>query len=340
MNTAISLRDSIRKNGGRCLHMRYLDRPCRCRCSQLVLEDIPEPHRRAKPGYLRRACDYVHLNSLQAKLLPSEERLEKWRWSSYPAYLRPARRRPRWLRVEQLLGEHGVQRDDAWGHRHLGESMEARRLDVARGDLEVATALRRGWRFGVKARSWWRLWTAVLPKLRSLTLACTILGATVNTSYGQAPTSPPPELERFAWMIGEWHTAATYRFAPEAPPSNTRSTETVRWALNKQFLVSEQEGLMPNGWHTKLIITAWNENVRSYKMIDVDLTGAVTELSMTVDGDIRTIVYYPTLGGHRIRTELKVFHVSDVEYTTRGECSDRDKTWICYEAVSKKGRRM
>ena len=188
----------------------------------------------------------------------------------------------------------------------------------------------------VKARSWRRHWSAAVPKMPSLALACTILGASFNTSYSHAPTSPPPELERFAWMIGDWDTAATYRFAPEAPTSNMRSTQTVRWALNKQFLVSEQEGLMPNGWHAKLIITAWNEKVRSYKMIDVDLTGAVTELSMTVDGDTRTIVYHPVLGGRRIRTELKVFHVSDVEYTTRGECSDLDKTWICYDAVSKK----
>jgi hypothetical protein len=61
---------------------------------------------------------------------------------------------------------------------------------------------------------------------------------------------------------------------------------------------------------------------------------------MTVDGDTRTIVYHPVLGGRRIRTELKVFHVSDVEYTTRGECSDLDKTWICYDAVSKRSLRV
>jgi putative transposase len=104
----------------------------------------------ARLGYLRAACDYVHLNPVRAKLLPLKERLEKWPWSSYPAYLRPARRRPGWLRVERLLGEHGVQRDDARGRRRFGESMEARRLDDARGDLEVAAALRRGWRLGAE----------------------------------------------------------------------------------------------------------------------------------------------------------------------------------------------
>ena len=71
-------------------------------------------------------------------------------------------------------------------------------------------------------------------------------------------------------------------------------------------------------------------------MIDVDLSGAVTELSMTMDGDVRTIVYYPTLKDHRIRTELRVSRISDLEYTTRGVCTDLDKTWICYDAVSKK----
>jgi hypothetical protein len=171
---------------------------------------------------------------------------------------------------------------------------------------------------------------------RSLIFIFTILGGSVDASYGEAPTGPPPELERFAWMIGDWLTSATYRFTPEAPPSNRQSTETVRWALNRQFLVSEQEGVMPDGWHAKLIITAWDQKGRTYKMIDVDLTGAVTELSMTIDGNTRTIVYYPMLGDHRIRAELKVVRVSDVEYTTRGECTDLDKTWVCYDAVSKK----
>lgn len=137
-------------------------------------------------------------------------------------------------------------------------------------------------------------------------------------------------------MIGDWDTAATYHFAPEAPTSTARSTEKVRWALNKQFIVSEQESSMPYGWRGRLIITIWDQKARRHKMLDIDLTGEVTELSMTVDGDTRTIVYYPMLGDRRIRSELKVIRVLDVEYTTRGECTDLDKTWICYDAVSKK----
>src|SRR5580704_7319029 len=59
-------------------------------------------------GYLRTVCDYVHLNPVRAKLLKREQRLEAFGWSSYPGYLRPAGRRPAWLRVSRLLGEHGI----------------------------------------------------------------------------------------------------------------------------------------------------------------------------------------------------------------------------------------
>jgi hypothetical protein len=38
-------------------------------------------------GYLRTACDYVHLNPVRAKLLDSDEPLESYAWSSYGAYL-------------------------------------------------------------------------------------------------------------------------------------------------------------------------------------------------------------------------------------------------------------
>lgn len=33
-------------------------------------------------GYLRRVCDYVHLNPVRARLLRAEEPLESFRWSS------------------------------------------------------------------------------------------------------------------------------------------------------------------------------------------------------------------------------------------------------------------
>ena len=173
-------------------------------------------------------------------------------------------------------------------------------------------------------------------RIRCFILTCIIVSARWQALMGQAQGPPRAELERFAWMVGDWDTAATYWFAPEAPSLKAQSTEKVRWALNHQFLITEQEGLMPHGWHGKLIITGWDEKGHNYKMVDVDSSGVITELSMTMDHEVRTIVYYPMLNGRRIRTELRVSHVSDVEYTTRGECTDLDKSWICYDAVSKK----
>jgi hypothetical protein len=61
-----------------------------------------------KPNYLRAVCNYVHLNPVRAKLLPRQEQLEKYVWSSYPSYLRSARQRETWLRCDRLIGEHGL----------------------------------------------------------------------------------------------------------------------------------------------------------------------------------------------------------------------------------------
>jgi REP element-mobilizing transposase RayT len=57
--------------------------------------------------YLRRACDYVHLNPVRAGIVGKDETLDAFLWSSYPAYRRPELR-PLWLRVDRLLGEHGL----------------------------------------------------------------------------------------------------------------------------------------------------------------------------------------------------------------------------------------
>ena len=63
-------------------------------------------------GYLRTVCDYVHLNPVRAKLLKPDQRLLEYPWSSFGFYLAAPAHRPAWLRVDRVLGEHGIARDD------------------------------------------------------------------------------------------------------------------------------------------------------------------------------------------------------------------------------------
>src|SRR5881394_1474648 len=56
-------------------------------------------------GYLKTACDYVHLNPVRANLISPEESLQAYPWSSYPVYLLEPAQRPGWLRVDRLFGE-------------------------------------------------------------------------------------------------------------------------------------------------------------------------------------------------------------------------------------------
>lgn len=97
-------------------------------------------------GYLRTACDYAHLNSVRAGLLKPEDRLMAYPWSSFGLYLAAREYRPEWLRVDRLLGEHGIQQDTALGRQEFEMRMEARRAQEA--DEESLKALRRGWCLG------------------------------------------------------------------------------------------------------------------------------------------------------------------------------------------------
>ena len=60
-------------------------------------------------------------------------------------YLRPARKRPKWLRVDRVFGEHGVSRDVTRDRRDF-----SRRMDTLRSedDEEFPKLLRRHWRLG------------------------------------------------------------------------------------------------------------------------------------------------------------------------------------------------
>lgn len=96
-------------------------------------------------GYLRTVCDYVHLNPVRAKLLRPEQPLRDFAWSSWPDYLKPPEQRPRWLRVDRLLGELGIPKDSTAGREQLENYIETRR---AQEDGDEFKAIRRGWCLG------------------------------------------------------------------------------------------------------------------------------------------------------------------------------------------------
>lgn len=99
------------------------------------------------PGYLRTVCDYVHLNPVRAGLIGNRERLQKYRWSSYPTYLRSRQKREPWLRCDRLFGEHGLLKDSGQSRLEFARRMEQRRVEP--NDPE-AERIRRGWSLGAK----------------------------------------------------------------------------------------------------------------------------------------------------------------------------------------------
>jgi hypothetical protein len=97
-------------------------------------------------GYLKRVCDYVRLNPARAHLLGTQDRLLSYPWSSLMWYLAAKEHRPGWMRVERLLGEHGIQQDTAAGRMEFERRMEDRRMEEE--DEEQLKSLRRGWCLG------------------------------------------------------------------------------------------------------------------------------------------------------------------------------------------------
>lgn len=98
-------------------------------------------------GYLRTVCDYVHLNPARAKLLSRDQKLTGYRWSSYRWYLERPGKRPKWLRVDRLLGEMGIPKDSRAGRKEFARRMELRRWEGRPGEWK---GVRRGWCLGDK----------------------------------------------------------------------------------------------------------------------------------------------------------------------------------------------
>jgi REP element-mobilizing transposase RayT len=99
-------------------------------------------------GYLKTVCDYVHLNPARARLLKRKEKLSDFRWCSYREYLQAPSHRFAWLRVDRLLGAHGIGKDS-----HAGRGEFERRMEVRRQaeDGQEFKPLLRGWCHGSEA---------------------------------------------------------------------------------------------------------------------------------------------------------------------------------------------
>jgi len=103
------------------------------------------------PGYLVTAANYVHLNPVRAGLLRKSAPLQEYLWSSYPAYLQ-RRLRPDWLRVDRVLGEHGVQVDSPKGRREFSRRMQQLCLTA---QVIAPVSLLRGWKIGAEDFADW-----------------------------------------------------------------------------------------------------------------------------------------------------------------------------------------
>ena len=189
-------------------------------------------------GYLKSACDYVHLNPVRGGLLTPEQPLEAYRWSSYPLYLKPPERRPAWLQADRLLGEWGLPVDSVAAREQFAARMEARRKTEHSGDLRV---LPRGWCVGSEEFR------------QELLLQMTTLGGSKfggpewrETAEKKAEGILADELNRLGWDAR--HLAQRRKADPEklAIARRLRAETTMTWDWIAQHLIMGTPGYVAN----------------------------------------------------------------------------------------------
>jgi hypothetical protein len=85
-------------------------------------------------------------NPVRAGLVGKEDRLLAYPWSNLVWYLAAPEHRPSWIRVDRLLGEHGIQQDCPAGRQEFERHLEARRSEEE--DEAALKSFRREWCLG------------------------------------------------------------------------------------------------------------------------------------------------------------------------------------------------
>ncbi len=102
--------------------------------------------------YFAAVAGYIHLNPARIKGYDfKRDRVERYKWSSLPAYL-GREKRPVWMRVERVLGNMGL-KDTPAGRRGYGRYIRQRELEMSASEEpwqadEVWGRIRRGWCVG------------------------------------------------------------------------------------------------------------------------------------------------------------------------------------------------
>jgi len=102
--------------------------------------------------YFRTVADYIHLNPARTRCFDLERgSLADYKWSSFCGYVRPTKR-PGFLSVDRVLGNHGFS-DDASGRSRYRNYMKKRVVEVLHSANPKEAdgqwrKIRRGWVFG------------------------------------------------------------------------------------------------------------------------------------------------------------------------------------------------
>jgi hypothetical protein len=117
-------------------------------------------------------------------------------WSSLVWYVAAPEHRPKWIRVDRLLGEHGIQQDSAAGRQHFERQMETRRLEET--DEEALKIFRRGWCLGSRESR-----EELLQKLDGKVGENHAGKLRLETAQARADRILAEELERLGWSDSE-----------------------------------------------------------------------------------------------------------------------------------------
>jgi len=102
-------------------------------------------------NYFGVVSTYIHLNPARANLIqPGGQRLNRYRWSSYPLYLKGRRERPAWLEVERVLADVGLGPGEVDGYESYVEG-RVLELGIKAGRTQLNEEwkmIRRGWYIG------------------------------------------------------------------------------------------------------------------------------------------------------------------------------------------------
>ncbi len=169
---------------------------------------------------------------------------------------------------------------------------------------------------------------AAVPAFAQAPAAVPAPAASPTPAATPAPPKPAPELQKLAFMLGDWVHEETYQTTPFGPAGPGRGRSKVSWVLGDQHLNITYAANTPMGRVEARGFLGYDAEAKAYRMSWFDNMGMATHYTgqLAEDGSLTFTTEY-AYQGQKVKEQFLVARKDEAKLVFTARLQAPDGSW-------------